>query len=159
MFKRYYLAYGSNLNLRQMKKRCKGAKPIGAMVLENHHLVYKGYQDFYGYLTIEELDGSFVPLGIFEITLFDEMELDRYEGYPNVYHKEYIEIMVERKRKKALIYVMNKEFDYHLPSPTYIKTCEKGYDFFNFDKSILNRALGDTIECRPKALKKFTKEK
>ena len=31
MFKKYYLAYGSNLNLEQMAFRCPNAKPIDAI--------------------------------------------------------------------------------------------------------------------------------
>ncbi len=33
MEKKYYLAYGSNLNIRQMRYRCPGAKPIGITVI------------------------------------------------------------------------------------------------------------------------------
>ena len=39
---KYYLAYGSNLNIRQMQMRCPGAKPVGTMVLEDYELLFKG---------------------------------------------------------------------------------------------------------------------
>lgn len=43
--KRYYLAYGSNLNIRQMRYRCPGAKPIGITAIPDYQLLYKGKQD------------------------------------------------------------------------------------------------------------------
>ena len=67
MFKKYYLAYGSNLNLQQMKYRCPTAKPIGKINLEDYRLMYKGSEDNYEYLTIEKSKGSELPLGLFEV--------------------------------------------------------------------------------------------
>ena len=40
--KRYYLAYGSNLNVRQMKYRCPTAKIAGTAVIRDYELLYKG---------------------------------------------------------------------------------------------------------------------
>ena len=50
--KRYYLAYGSNLNIRQMRYRCPGAKPIGITAIPDYQLLYKGSKTG-AYLTIE----------------------------------------------------------------------------------------------------------
>ena len=153
MLRKYYLAYGSNLNLNQMKYRCPKARPIGNINLENYRLVYKGVKDGFSYLTIEECEGYYVPLGLFEVSIFDIFSLDDYEGYPNFYSKDYIPITVNNKTKKALIYVMNEYFDYHLPSQQYIETCEKGYNDFGFNQSILNTALIDTFDNLPKVKK------
>lgn len=35
MLKKYYLAYGSNLNLEHMAHRCPNAKVVGTTILEN----------------------------------------------------------------------------------------------------------------------------
>ena len=153
MFKKYYLAYGSNLNLKQMAYRCKTARPIGSVSLDNYRLVYKGYKDNYAYLTIEKCDGYSVPLGLFEVSFLDILALDKYEGYPSFYSKEYVDINMGGKKIKALIYVMKKDFDYHLPSFKYVQTCMDGYDCFEFDKAILDKALEDT-----KSLTKFKKK-
>ena len=40
--KRYYLAYGSNLNRKQMEMRCPGAKVVGTALLEGYELLFKG---------------------------------------------------------------------------------------------------------------------
>lgn len=143
--KRYYLAYGSNLNLLQMKYRCKGAVPVGTTILNNYRLVFKGSGDSYAYLTIEPYEGSYVPLGIFEISFFNELSLDKYEGYPRAYRKEYKIVNISGKEVQALIYVMNEGFDYNIPSIDYLLTCVQGYNDFGFNPDILDNALRETV--------------
>lgn len=149
----YYLAYGSNLNLNEMSKRCRSSNAIGTYNLLNYRLVYKGESDDYAYLTIEKCEGSFVPLGIFEIDDKDIIYLDIYEGYPELYYKKYIDIELDNKMIKGLIYIMNSEYSYHEPSNYYKNICIKGYQDFNFDLSILDKALEDTINNKNKILR------
>ena len=139
--RKYYVAYGSNLSLTQFNSRCKDMKIVGTTVLNNYKLVFKGSADNYAYLTIEESPNSYVPLGVFEISESDELALDLYENYPDLYHKEYINININNKEETALIYVMNKSYNYHSPSFRYMITCIMGYNQFGFDKSILEKAL------------------
>ena len=54
--KKYYIAYGSNLNVQQMKFRCPGAKVVGTSVIRNYELLYKGSKTG-SYLTIEKKNG------------------------------------------------------------------------------------------------------
>jgi hypothetical protein len=42
MQKRYYIAYGSNLNIRQMRMRCPHARVIGTAVIKDYELLFKG---------------------------------------------------------------------------------------------------------------------
>ena len=65
--KKYYLAYGSNLNIRQMRYRCPGAKPIGITVITDYELLYKGSKTG-AYLTIEPKKNSIVPIAVWEVT-------------------------------------------------------------------------------------------
>lgn len=150
--KKYYLAYGSNLNLLQMQTRCVGSKPIGTAVLDNYQLSYKGSMDGYSYLTIEEKDESYVPVGVYKISHLDEALLDKYEGYPELYYKEYKTVNVNGRKRKALIYVMRPEFEYYIPSTNYVNICKKGYKDFGFSEEILDQALQVTIENRVKKL-------
>ena len=64
---KYYLAYGSNLNIKQMQMRCPGAKPVGTMVLEGYELLFKGSKTG-SYLTIEKKIGGKVPVGIWQVS-------------------------------------------------------------------------------------------
>lgn len=146
MFKRYYLAYGSNLNLEQMNYRCNEVKVIGAYNLEGYRLVYKGIKDNLSYLTIEKYPDSFVPLGIYEVSYADIKSLDQYEGFPSLYSKCYIPFVIDNKRYKGLIYVMNDNYDYFIPSSEYVSICMEGYNDFDFSKEILAKAYDDTME-------------
>ena len=143
---KYYLAYGSNLNLSCMMKRCPFSKIIGRVKLHNYRLVYKGNNDEAAFLTIEKTDNGYVPMGLFEVTDSDIQLLDIYEGYPNLYSKKYINVMVDGIKVKAFIYVMNDNYTYHKPSNHYLDICRQGYKDFNFDLGILDKAYNDTLE-------------
>lgn len=61
--KRYYLAYGSNLNIAQMRFRCPDAMIVGTAVIQDYELLFKGSKSG-AYLTIERKDGARVPVGV-----------------------------------------------------------------------------------------------
>lgn len=141
-----YLAYGSNLNLLQMSYRCPKAIMVGSTLLKDYRLVYKGYSDKNSYLTIEPCIGKIVPLGIYKINFIDNLKLNKYEGYPFLYHIEKKEILLDNEQLEAMIYVMNDGLEYNMPSKSYINTCKEGYLDFNFDTNILDEALEYTRE-------------
>ena len=85
MEKRYYIAYGSNLNVRQMRMRCPSARIIGTSEIPDYELLFKGSKTG-SYLTIEECGDGTVPVVIWEVTESDEAALDRYEGFPTFYY-------------------------------------------------------------------------
>lgn len=146
MEKRFYIAYGSNLNIEQMKVRCPNAKVIGTAVIKDYQLLFKGSKTG-SYLTIEPHKGSSVPAAVWEISRSDEKSLDRYEGYPNFYYKKEMfinisEIISEKIRKrKAFAYIMHEERKLGVPSPYYVKTCISGYMTFGFDKAHIFDAI------------------
>ena len=51
MKKRYYLAYGSNLNIDQMAWRCPDAVPLGTAEIPNYRILFRGSKTG-SYLTI-----------------------------------------------------------------------------------------------------------
>ena len=57
MTKRYYIAYGSNLNIDQMRYRCPGAKVVGTSKIPDFQLLFKGSKSG-AYLTIEPKKGA-----------------------------------------------------------------------------------------------------
>ena len=142
--KKYYLAYGSNLNIRQMRYRCPTAKPIGITAIPNYELLYKGSKTG-SYLTIEKKKGSLVPIAAWEGTAADEKRLDAYEGYPNFYYKKEMKLPVrlangKTKKLTAFIYIMHEERELGCPSLAYIRTCKEGYRNFGFDQKYLETA-------------------
>ena len=76
--KKYYIAYGSNLNVQQMRYRCPGARVVGISSIRDYELLYKGSKTG-SYLTIEKKKGSIVPVAVWEVTADDEKRLDAYE--------------------------------------------------------------------------------
>ena len=76
---RYYIAYGSNLNLRQMQHRCPTAEVIGTATLANWRLRFRGGSS--AVATIERATGYKVPVLIWQLQPSGEKMLDGYEGY------------------------------------------------------------------------------
>ena len=151
MTKRYYIAYGSNLNIDQMSYRCPGARVVGTSKIPDFQLLFKGSKSG-AYLTIEPKKGAKVPVAVWEVTADDELSLDRYEGYPNFYYKTEVEIPVicisdRRVRKlKAFIYIMHEEREIGVPSQRYVDICLEGYEAFGFDENHLYDALNISLE-------------
>ena len=86
-----YIAYGSNLNLGQMKHRCSTATIYGIGFLEDWTLTFRSMRGP-AYATIEPCIGSQVPVVVWNIDKLSEMALDRYEGYPHFYRKTNIKV-------------------------------------------------------------------
>ena len=140
-----YIAYGSNLNLEQMRHRCPTAEVVGAAMLRNWRLRFRGGLHS-AVATVEQSKGYAVPVLIWQLQPRDELALDRYEGYPTLYRKETLRITVDGKRVYAMIYIMNEAgHPYGLPSEYYLDIIRQGYDSTGFDTNILNKAVDDSI--------------
>lgn len=139
MKKIYYLAYGSNLNERQMSFRCPNATKVGTLMLEDYEL------EFRLYLTIVPKKGSVVPIGVWQVNESDEKRLDAYEGYPTFYRKEYIEIEIGDAKEQALVYIMNDVRKVAPPSRQYMMTCAEGYRNFGLDNTFLIEAFNRSL--------------
>ena len=142
---RLNLAYGSNLNLEQMHKRCPSARIVGKGILEDYRLLFKG-KERHAYLTIESFKGSFVPVLLWSLEPSDEVALDKYEEFPDTYYKENLLIKGEDgKYITAMAYIMTapegKERPLNLPSDRYLRTVLAGYEENGFDQSIIEAAV------------------
>ena len=146
MKKRYYIAYGSNLNISQMRMRCPTARIFGTSEIPDYRLLFKGSKSG-AYLTIEPMVGGRVPVAIWEVTDEDEAALNRYEGFPDFYYKAEMKLPVRNiksgkvRTRKAFVYIMHEEREIGVPSRFYVNTCLEGYCSFGFDEKILAEAL------------------
>lgn len=146
MGKRYYIAYGSNLNVEQMKRRCPSARIVGTSKIQNYELLFKGSKTGY-YLTIEPKEGESVPVAIWQTTAEDEAALDIYEGFPTFYYKMDINLSIKEiqtgkiKNQKCYVYIMHKDRPKGLPSKQYVDICTEGYFYFGFDTEFLEKAI------------------
>ena len=143
--KKYYLAYGSNLNVSQMKQRCPNAKPVGTAIIRNYELLFKGSKTG-SYLTIEPKNGEKVPVAVWEVTESDEKRLDLYEGFPKFYYKKNVEVTVNSRKIKAFVYIMHEERKLGVPSRQYMTTCMEGYQDFSFDRKFLETAFQKSLK-------------
>lgn len=129
-----------------MRMRCPGARIIGTSVIEDYQLLFKGSKTG-SYLTIEPMEGSEVPVVIWEVTETDEKALDRYEGYPNFYYKKEMTLDIKGirtgkvRRRDAFVYIMHEERELGIPSWYYVNTCLDGYRAFGFDEKYLFDAI------------------
>lgn len=150
---KYYIAYGSNLNIRQMKYRCQGALVVGTGFIKDYELLFKGSKTG-SYLTIEEKKGSSVPVAIWKVDEHHEKALDRYEGYPTFYYKKEIEIdFISLKRKlphhaKAFVYIMHEDRQLGVPSIEYVRVCLEGYKTFGFSPKYIEDAIKKSMEVK-----------
>ena len=148
--KRYYLAYGSNLNIAQMQFRCPDAVVAGTAVIPDYELLFKGSLTG-AYLTIEPKQGSQVPVGVWEVSLTDEFRLDRYEGFPSFYYKKEIRIPVadirtgKTRQRDAFVYIMHEDRKLGIPTDMYVRTCLEGYRDFGFDTDFLFDAYDKSL--------------
>ncbi|KAH0547712.1 hypothetical protein FGG08_000201 [Glutinoglossum americanum] len=89
----YYFAYGSNLRLDQMARRCPGSKYIGRASL----LDYLWQINERGYANIVKSEGDWVEGLVYELSGEDEKRLDRNEGVAGeCYSKEYKSLQLYR---------------------------------------------------------------
>ena len=138
MGKKKYVAYGSNLNLCQMARRCPNATVFGIGKIKDYQLTFRGVA------TIVPDPGKEVPVGVWEITEADERALDIYEGYPSFYRKETIQVeMANGETVDGMVYIMNSGYP-NLPTGSYYGTIEQGYHDVGLDVRYLEDALKDT---------------
>lgn len=136
MLKSYYIAYGSNLHFDQMKRRCPTAEFVGTSVIKDYRLAFRGCA------TIEPFSDALVPVGIWIIDQNAEKALDKYEGFPVYYRKEYMSITLDGKVITAMVYIMNEDMhSYHRPKNSYFNIVVQGYRDTGLDEEYLYEAL------------------
>lgn len=154
MSKKYYIAYGSNLNVAQMAWRCPDATVAGVGTLHGWQLRFRGSKTG-SYLTIEPKAGASVPVGVWEITDRDEQALDRYEGFPHFYYKRTLPLTMQdhltgqETEIEALVYIMHDDRPLGVPTWGYVATCFEGcMDFYLGTEALeeaINRARKEAV--------------
>ncbi|MBC8581046.1 gamma-glutamylcyclotransferase family protein [Zhenhengia yiwuensis] len=162
--RRLYAAYGSNMNLEQMARRCPTAKVIKYGFIEGYKLIFRGAPNN-AYATIEptEVEDRYgaTKVVVWEVQESDEQALDRYEGYPVFYRKEYMQVHTfeDEYIDDVMVYVMNEDLrkEVNLPSQQYYEIIRKGYGQNNLGVNLLTIAYSRTakvVEARERDAKK-----
>lgn len=144
MRRKYYLAYGSNMNIYQMRRRCPEAKPVGTVMLEGYELLFRGGHRS-AVATVEPKAGSRVPCALWLISARDERSLDCYEGFPTFYRKEMVPVQFGKRRMRVMVYIMNDGHAIAMPSLGYYNTIREGYRDFRLETATLETALKNIL--------------
>ena len=136
-----YLAYGSNLHIEQMQRRCPTAEVLGTSTLHGYRLVFNGVA------TIEPDPDRSVPVLLWDIKPADEIPLDRYEGYPRLYRRETVQVELDGRIVDAMVYIMNPKGTAP-PSPYYYDVIRQGYETNGLDTAVLKQARLEAITAR-----------
>ena len=129
-----YFAYGSNLNLFQMKRRCKDSVFIKKYELKGYRL---NFRSKYRAADIEKSKNSIVPGALFEISKSDEKKLDVYEDYPILYKKLYFTYY----NKTVMTYIMVNKTEFRYPTERYLNVVKRGYKDCKLNMKYLKIAL------------------
>lgn len=139
-----YVAYGSNMNIKQMAYRCPNSTLVGKGIIKGYELVFNLHAD------IRPKEGAEVPVTIWNIGSRDDwMSLDMYEGLPRYYDRITVGVELENgKTVQATVYVMvgERAEGISLPSQDYFIGIEDGYASAGIDPEPLYTALENTIK-------------
>ena len=129
-----YFAYGSNLNLFQMKRRCKDSVFLKKYELKGYKL---NFRSKYRAADIEKSKNSIVPGALFEISKSDEKKLDVYEDFPILYKKLYFTYY----NRTVMTYIMVNKTEFRYPTERYLNVVKRGYKDCKLDMKYLKIAL------------------
>ncbi len=135
-----YFAYGSNINLDQMARRCPNASVVAPVALENYQLLFRRG----GFATIEPKEGAVVQGLMWHLTPECVKSLDRYEGYPTFYDRGEVTVTVPSGETLPITtYRMTEEHiqEATLPTTTYYNGIMEGYK----DNKLPTKALVDAL--------------
>lgn len=113
-----YFAYGSNLNTNNMHRRCGDhIKIIGPAKLNNYELTF----DRRGYANIIPKEAGHVWGLIWEIDQACVDALDIYEGYPKMYDRQNISVILDDQNIGAFVYIQPADQSGGRPAKNYLE--------------------------------------
>jgi len=132
-----HFAYGSNLWLEQMYKRCPDYKFVGKGKLKGYRWIISQR----GYANIIKSENDEVQGVIFKISPKDEESLDFWEGVKNgFYNKEYLSVLLNGENQNCLVYIdpITQE---GAPKPEYIKRINQGLSDAQLPEDYINKYI------------------
>lgn len=118
-----YAAYGSNLDPRQMLQRAPHSPHLGTGWLRGWRLTFGGEEIGWegAVATLAEDSSSSVFVSIYDLTKFDESNLDQWEGVnTDLYRKIRVRVETLTGSDLCYVYVLNS-FEGGTPSARYLE--------------------------------------
>ena len=143
-----YFAFGSNLDLKQMARRCPGATVGPFATLQDHRLLFRGPSSRRkaGVATVDAHPGESVPGLLFEVGEACLAVLDRLEGHPAWYQRTWLEVeTADGERVEALLYRLPERVVAMAPTEAYVGQIGRAYAHHGpergFDPALLEPAV------------------
>jgi gamma-glutamylcyclotransferase len=130
-----YFAFGSNLNVAQMRLRCPTSTVTGKAQLLDHALEFSGISRRWqggGTCNITPSPGSSVLGVLYRLSPADFDVLDGFEGAPGRYRRREIEVNAGDDTIVAITYTRVVTPAMNPPSPAYAATVAYGYGLHGF---------------------------
>ena len=129
-----YFAYASNLSKDYMLERCPNATPVKKAVLKDYKLVFNELAD------IVQHEDNHVLGAIYVISKQDLVELDRLEGYPDLYNRIIVEVVDEDGVKYDVFAYTMVEKILSSPPEHYYNILVEGFEDWNLPLETLELA-------------------
>jgi gamma-glutamylcyclotransferase (GGCT)/AIG2-like uncharacterized protein YtfP len=110
-----YFAYGANMDVESMARRCPSSKPIGLARLPRHRWIISSD----GYANVVRDPRREVTGLLWELALSDVPPLDRFEDVPRLYRKVTQPVITGKGIRRALVYV-GRAAETGRPRPGYL---------------------------------------
>ena len=111
-----YFAYGANMDVEAMARRCPSSKPLGLARLPRHRWIISTD----GYATVVRDQRREVMGLLWELALSDVPALDRFEDVPRLYRKVSQPVIASAGIRRALVYV-GRSSEPGRPRPGYLE--------------------------------------
>ena len=138
-----YFAFGSNLDVAQMRARCPQAQIVGTAVVRDWALCFTGYSAIRGgaVASLRRRPGSETPGLVYSLTTFDLYRLDGFEGCPRVYARRMLNVkLTTSARGFSAIAYLNNDTNDGMCGRAYLNQIQSAYDRFGFDNQPLQLA-------------------
>lgn len=99
----YYFAYGSNMDVEQMRRRCPDSKRVGVAVLDDHKIAFTRFSANRNSAAADVLvsPGKQVWGILYEVSSADLEKLDVAEGVPTAYRRSELSVSLFRRYKSS----------------------------------------------------------
>jgi hypothetical protein len=136
-----YFAYGSNLWLEQMQRRCPDHRLIGLGCLEG----YRWFITSRGYASILLMPGNYVLGIVYELSVNDEISLDICEGVEQgKYYKQQLPVLIAGIEKPCMTYI-DFVIEEGVPHSEYILRINKGIRDAGLPKQYVEQYLSSYL--------------
>ena len=133
-----YFAYGSNLSLAQMRKRCPKSRLISKGCLHGYQLEFDCYASGWGCGVADVVikPNKKVWGLVFAVSTQDLKSLDIYEGHPNFYRRFQISIETPKGILDGVwVYEVCNKQDFQAPNRKYLAIIQKASRDFEFPQA------------------------